>query len=124
MRIRIVVSERGTLRGFDADGHAGTDGAGRNLACAAATMLLRTTARACVARGVAVGGGAPSPGLMSLSVAAPDDADAQWLAGVGDMLLRGVNDLQAEFPGEFDVRVDVREDEHGQEKGRSSKERS
>jgi len=43
---------------------------------------------------------------------------------VTDFLLRGVKDLQDEFPENFFVQVNVTEDEHGSEKRRSGKERS
>jgi uncharacterized protein YsxB (DUF464 family) len=124
MRIHIVVSPDGALRGFDAEGHAGTDVAGANVACAAATGLLRTTARLCAGRDLVAGGGAKAPGHMSLAVAVAPAADKAWLAGVTDFLLRGVKDLRDEFPEDFVVQVNVTEDDHGSEKGRSGKERA
>jgi uncharacterized protein len=124
MRILIVVSPDGALRSFAAEGHAGRDVAGKNVACAAATVLLRTTARLCAGKGLAAAGRAKAPGHMSLAVSEPGAADAAWLAGVTDFLLRGVQDLRDEFPEDFVVQVNVTEDEYGSEKGRSGKERS
>ena len=119
MRIRIAVSSDGSLRGFEADGHAGADAAGRNVACAAATVLLRTTARLCAGRGIVASGQSPAPGRMSCVISPARTGDGDWLEGVTDFLLRGVKDLQDEFPAEFVVQVNVTEDDHGSEKGRS-----
>jgi len=124
MRILIGVSPDGALKGFEAEGHAGLDVAGKNIACAAATTLLRTTARLCAGRGLIADGRATRPGSMSLVVSFVKSADAEWLRGVTDFLLRGVKDLQDEFPENFFVQVNVTEDEHGSEKRRSGKERS
>lgn len=124
MRIRVVVSPEGALKSFEAEGHAGEDAAGTNIACAAATTLLRTTARLCAGRGLVAGGRATQPGFMSLTLRPVEPAESAWLKGVTDFLLRGVKDLQDEFPEDFIVQVTMTEDEHGSEKGRSGKERS
>jgi uncharacterized protein YsxB (DUF464 family) len=98
------------LRGFDADGHAGTEGAGRNLACAAATTLLRTAGRLCEQRGFAAAGGAAEPGTMTLLLGEDAaEADAGWLKGLTDFLLRGLKDLAQEFPREILVRTETTE---------------
>jgi len=106
LSIHVSLSPGGLLRGFEARGHAGRAPAGRNLACAAATVLLRSTARACVARGLATGGGAREPGDLRLSVAPVPEPERGWLRGVTDVLLRGVDDLQRDYPGEILVELD------------------
>ncbi len=60
-------------------------------------------------RGLAVEGGAGSPGEMRLVVSPGADAGSGWLRGVTDFLLRGVNDLQDEFPKEIVLRVEMTE---------------
>ncbi len=103
------MSPDGLLRRLEAEGHAGVKAAGGNIACAAVSMLLRTAGRVCAQRGLAVEGGAESPGEMRLVVPPGADADTGWLRGVTDFLLRGVNDLKDEFPKEIVLRVEMTE---------------
>lgn len=110
MTVRILVSRDGLLKMFDADGHAGADPRGGNLACASATTLLRTAARLCVARGMAVEGGAAARGAMRCVVQVRRDEDAGWLRGATDFLLRGLQDLREEFPGAVFVTVEMTEE--------------
>jgi len=83
---------------------------GANPACAAATVLLRTTGRACAARGAALEGAAEEPGRMRLTLAARAEDDPGWLRGITDFLLRGMKDLQDEFPREIVLRIETTED--------------
>ena len=109
MRISLVVSPDGLLRRFEAEGHAGTKAAGSNIACAAVTLLLRTAGRLCAERGLAVEGGAGSPGEMRLVVSPESATGSGWLQGVTDFLLRGVSDLKEEFPREIVLQVEMTE---------------
>ena len=109
MRIFLAVSPDGLLRRFEAEGHAGTNMAGSNIACAAVTILLRTAGRVCTQRGLAVEGGAGGPGEMRLVVSPETGAGSGWLRGVTDFLLRGVHDLKDEFPKEIVLRVEMTE---------------
>ena len=102
------MSPDGLLRRFEAEGHAGMTAAGRNIACAAVSVLLRTAGRVCVQRGLAVEGGAGKPGEMRL-VVSPGSDSSGWLRGVTDFLLRGVTDLKDEFPKEVVLRVEMTE---------------
>ncbi len=122
LRVLIEVSARGLLRRFEAAGHAGAD-PGRNVACAAATVLLRTAGRECAARGLAAGGGAPGRGEMSLEVADGRQGEDPWLKGVTDFLVRGMSDLAREYPEQIALRVETTEVVHGTQEGRSSEER-
>ncbi len=109
LRIRVILSPQGGMRGFAAEGHAGTPAAGSNTACAAATSLLRTAAGLCADRGLVEAGGAPSPGNMGMRLLPALDRDEAWLRGVTDFLLRGLNDLAREFPREILVRTEQTE---------------
>lgn len=104
-----MLSPRGILRGFDADGHAGADEVGRNIACAAATSLLRTAGKLCAERALVKAGGASAPGEMRLVLQAAANADDGWLKGMTDFLLRGLKDLAQEFPREIVVRTETTE---------------
>jgi uncharacterized protein YsxB (DUF464 family) len=105
-----VVSPDGLLRGFEAEGHAGVATRGSNIACAAATALLRTAAGLCAGRGLVRSGSAEAPGRLLCELVAPSPAARDWLSGVSDYLIKGVSDLRDEFPGEIAVRVERTED--------------
>ncbi len=107
--IRLEVTPRGSLRRFEAEGHAGDAPAGSNLACAAATSLLRTAGRLCADRGLVSAGGAEAPGTMRMTIGTAPDGDEPWLKGVTDFLLQGLNDLAREFPHEILVRTETTE---------------
>ncbi len=90
----------GTLAAVRASGHAGGEPAGTNIACAAATVLLRTAAGLLAVAGAAEGA-ADRPGEMRFTVAPPRSGDgggAAWMRGVSDFLLQGLRDLQRERP--------------------------
>jgi len=109
LRILLELSKDKLLRRFEAKGHAGAD-PGRNLACAAATVLLRTAGRACTARGIVAGGSAAKPGEMEMVLKDPDGDEEQWLRGVTDFLVRGMSDLQREHPDQIALHVETMED--------------
>ena len=95
------------MKSFSAIGHAGGKKAGENIPCAAATALLRTAARLLASvDGLLENGSADEPGQMSLAVSASADRHGQWLAGVTDFLLKGLNDLAREYPREIFIRID------------------
>jgi uncharacterized protein YsxB (DUF464 family) len=105
MRVRVLLSADGALRRFEAHGHAGS-AAGANIPCAAVTTLLRTAGRLCIEHGIAEGGGAEKPGEMALIVSSGAPGEQGWLRGMSDFLMRGLKDLQAEFPAEIALRVE------------------
>lgn len=103
------MSQDGLLLRFEADGHPGNEPRGRNIACAAATTLLRTAGKLCAERALVREGGAGKPGELRLVVAPVPDGERAWLKGVTDFLLKGVKDLQDEFPREIRLLLEVRE---------------
>ncbi len=103
----ILLSSDGLLQSFEARGHAGAGARGANLACAGATALLRTAGRVCAEKGIVVEAGAEERGAMRCVVRPRGGADGEWLRGVTGFLLRGLRDLQDEFPGT--LRMDVNE---------------
>ena len=109
VRVLIALSPDGLMRRFEAEGHAGAAARGNNIACAAVTTLLRTAGRLCAERGIAVAGGAGESGEMRLILSAAGAPEGGWLRGVTDFLLRGVKDLQDEFPKEIALRVEMME---------------
>ena len=109
LHVRLELSKEGLLKRFDAQGHAGDD-LGKNVVCAAATVLLRTAGRECLARGIVAGGNAARPGEMAMVLRDTGDDRGGWLRGVTDFLLRGMSDLQKEFPEKVALRVETTED--------------
>ncbi len=108
MRLGVTVglSADGCLGSFRASGHAGGAREGVSIPCAAVTTLLRTAARTLSAFDCLVLlGEADSPGEMRLEIAPDGRADPRWLQGVTDFLLRGLSDLEAEYPGEIAVHI-------------------
>jgi uncharacterized protein YsxB (DUF464 family) len=108
LRIELEFRSDGTLARVHASGHAGDDPAGANIACAAATSLLRTAGSLLAAAGSAAGF-ADRPGEMAFNVAPPRDAPGgagtAWLRGVSDFLLQGLRDLQTERPAAIALTV-------------------
>ncbi len=81
------------------------------MACAGATALLRTAGRVCAEKGIVAQAGAEERGAMRCIVRPGGDADGEWLRGVTGFLLRGLRDLQEEFPGT--LSMDVNEEPPG-----------
>jgi len=80
-----------------------------NIACAAATSLLRTAGKLCAERALVKTGGAEAPDRMRLLLAPVAETDDGWLGGMTDFLLRGLKDLAQEFPREIVVRTETTE---------------
>jgi uncharacterized protein YsxB (DUF464 family) len=100
------VDHRGGLKGFSVSGHAGTGPRGEDLVCAAVSALFRTAARVLQLQpDIDVRGGASEDGKMELRLDRVPRGRGQWLAGLTDFLVRGVQDLREENPGAISVRV-------------------
>ena len=109
LHVRLELSKDGLLKRFDAQGHAGDD-LGKNVACAAATVLLRTAGRECAARGIVARGNAARPGEMAMVLKDRGEDRGEWLRGVTDFLVRGMSDLEREFPDRVVLCVETTED--------------
>lgn len=107
LTVRLSFWPDGALKSAKADGHAGDRRAGANLACAAATVLLRTAYETAAGyEGVTVKGGAPTPGSLSFEIGRYPSAMAERLRGVGDFLTVGLSSVDREYPGLIDVLVE------------------
>ena len=56
-------------------------------------------------RDLRIRGSAPEAGRMELEIEELPDARRQWLAGLSELLIRGVRDLAEENPGAVVVQV-------------------
>jgi len=100
IEVRASVGVEGVLRRVESTGHAGTDVRGKDLVCAAASVLLRTAYEAMAQiDGVKIEGAAPEPGSLWFSVRDFRPEDAERLKGIGDFLLTGLSGLEREQPG-------------------------
>lgn len=105
--VRISADAEGLLRSASAEGHAGFAPSGSNIACAAATVLLRTAYETLAQyEGVDMAGEAPSPGHLTFRVRRYAPEAAERLRGVGDFLLTGLSSIEREFPAKVRVILD------------------
>ncbi len=114
--MEIARAANGSLKRLTAKGHAVAGPLGGNIVCAAASVLIRSSARVLETEpGIQLSGGADARGefLVEVESVAPDRVD--WVCGVTDFLLRGLADLAADYPREVQIRIDAREGEkaHG-----------
>jgi len=103
--VRAVVADGNVVR-LRSNGHAARSHKGQNLACGAATVLLRTAARLFTEHeGMRCRGSLPAEGSLELEVEITDPASQGFAAGVSAFVLKGLADLSAEYPGEFDIEI-------------------
>lgn len=106
VRVAVELFPDGCLASFRAQGHSGSGIFGANPACAAVTQMLRTAARLLYSvDGLVMDGAADSPGEMRLAISREANTSRDWLHGMTDFLLRGLRDLEAEFPREISLSV-------------------
>jgi uncharacterized protein YsxB (DUF464 family) len=107
MEVKVSFDSDGILCRVEAKGHAGSEPAGSNPACAAATVLLRTAYETLSSTpGVQASGEAPSPGLLHFTVKHYPAGLVQRLRGIGDFLLVGLSSVEREYPGKINVIID------------------
>lgn len=107
IEVRACLGADGVLRRVDSSGHAGTGSAGRDLVCAAVSVLLRTAYEVLAqVPGTRVEGSAPEPGSLWFSLRDYPPGDADRLRGIGDFLLTGLSGLEREYPGALKLTME------------------
>ena len=97
--ISVLLVRREGFLACEALGHALFDKNGRDIVCAAATVLLRTAALTLDGRlGVAFDGKAPNKGSLSFEARADNDSAKLELKFAADFLQKGFESLVKEFP--------------------------
>jgi uncharacterized protein YsxB (DUF464 family) len=92
------VDEAGLLKSCRVSGHAGAGKRGRDLVCAAVSVLARTALKTLSGReGVMVRGGAPERGLFWIETDF-SGGGGDFLAGAGAFLLEGLASVAEEYP--------------------------
>lgn len=96
----------GIIRKVTATGHAASLAKGNNIACAAVTILLRTAVRLFEGtEGVTIRAGVEKRGSLVFAILDVRHGCEQYAKAVGDFLLVGLEDVQAEFPDECVVTI-------------------
>lgn len=99
----------GCLAAVRATGHAGWGKRGEDIVCAAAAALVRTAGRLLEAEpGLQAAGEAPFPGRVSLSLEKPPEERRERVRGITDFLVRGLLDLESEYPDNIAVEIGQR----------------
>ena len=107
IRVIIRLGHHGCLEGFSVSGHSGTGKRGEDLVCAAVTVLFRTAARALQLQpGFGVQGDASESGKMELRIGTVPAQRREWLVGLTDFLIRGIEDLREENPKAIQLEFD------------------
>jgi uncharacterized protein YsxB (DUF464 family) len=106
IRARLVLDKKGTIRRFEATGHAGTGAPGFDLACAAFSALARSSYRALEALGgIELKGDAAEPGTLHYEVLG-SGAETERAAGIADFLVVGLSDLARDFPRALSIEIE------------------
>lgn len=107
MLVTLAIGPDGVLRRAKALGHAGSETAGSNPACAAVTVLLRSCFETVAQQdGLRPSGQAPSPGELEFSVGLYPPEAAERLRGITEFLLTGVSGVEREYPGKVHLIVE------------------
>lgn len=100
IHIGLLRDDIGCLAHLRSEGHA-AGAPGANIVCAAVSALLRSVARVLESRGsIVVSGEAPTEGVLEITIERYDAGDSGYLLGVTDVLVRGLEDLAREAPGQ------------------------
>jgi uncharacterized protein YsxB (DUF464 family) len=94
-------TERGMIRFLESSGHGAVNStvAGVSISCAAVSTLIRSLGVLLeTSDKVVIGVEKFSPGEVRLRVEHVDESAEEWLRGLTDMLARGLEDVQKDFP--------------------------
>ncbi len=112
--VRVTLEADGSLKAAEAGGHAGTELRGGNIACAAVTVLLRTTLGVLASAGDAdpdsalfVDATTPGRGFLAFRITGRSGADKPVLRYAARFLLEGIASLEREFPAEVKLLAET-----------------
>jgi uncharacterized protein YsxB (DUF464 family) len=106
IRIDIKQDERGCIRSCYVEGHSFLTRPGEDILCAAVTVLLRTVHRVLYSdKGVGFKGSDPESGKMSFIMKWIPEIKVSRMQGISDYLIRGLKDLEAEYPDRLKVSI-------------------
>jgi len=103
----VVLDTEGRIVRFEASGHGGTAPAGRDIVCAAFTVLARTAYETLAALpGVEIAGEAPEPGVLRFAVRRVSEESGGQALGISNFLLTGISGLEREYPGQVGLKIE------------------
>ncbi|MBN2535599.1 MAG: ribosomal-processing cysteine protease Prp [Spirochaetales bacterium] len=106
INIDIKQDERGCIRKCNVEGHSFLAKPGTDILCAGVTVLLRTIHRVLyVDKGVGFKGSDPESGKMSFTLKWIPEVKINRMQGISDYLVRGLKDLEAEYPERLKVII-------------------
>lgn len=107
IQISLRLSPEGEVIELKAEGHA-EKRKGFSFPCGLVSYLTRTFLRSLASReGIDVTGTARQPGELYCEVRFVPDEDVSWYRGAGDMLIKGLKDISAEYPGDVRLTISV-----------------
>ncbi len=107
IRVVLDVDADGGLRRLEARGHALVSKGQSSLVCGAVSATLRSVAGLLLdTPGIDTAGEAPEPGLLTLSVDGVAPNRKEFLAGMTALLVRSLEDVAGEEPGEVSLKID------------------
>ncbi|MDR2484865.1 MAG: ribosomal-processing cysteine protease Prp [Treponema sp.] len=99
IEIDAVFDERGVLMSCKVSGHATAGHKGRDIVCAAVSVLARTAMRVLSGReGILVRGGAPQEGVFWMEMDYTTEEGGKFLFAVGNFLMEGLGSVSADYP--------------------------
>jgi uncharacterized protein YsxB (DUF464 family) len=107
IRARLVLDPDGRPLRFEAEGHSELGAKGRNILCAAFTVLARSAFEALSGLpGASVEGSAPARGMLHFTVRHLPPEAGERAAGIAEFLLAGISGLEREYPGEVGLTIE------------------
>ncbi|MCX7655866.1 MAG: ribosomal-processing cysteine protease Prp [Treponemataceae bacterium] len=104
--VTVVLDSAGLLRHCQVKGHAGSGQLGKDVVCAAVSVLSRTALRVLVDRaGLFVQGDAPERGDLWFSVELREQGDRPFLEALTTFLLEGFRSVSQEYPAYCIVHI-------------------
>ena len=97
----------GVLLAFESTGHGAIDNpeAGVSISCAVVSAFVRSMGMLLERRNDIVARVESfQPGAVSIKIVQVDAGAEDWLRGITDMLIRGLEDLQQDFPDQLEFR--------------------
>jgi uncharacterized protein YsxB (DUF464 family) len=107
VRVGVSLDGAGLLTSCRVEGHAGWGRRGRDLVCAAVSVLARSALRTLTGRkGISVRGAAPERGLLWIEVEYEAEA-RDFLAAVGTFLVEGLQSVSEAYPDCCSITIEA-----------------
>ncbi len=106
IRVKIDISEHGCIAGCSSSGHSSHSFQGNKSVCTAVSTLVRTLSRMLfIESDIRIEGNAPGEGSLFFTILHVPETRTEWLKGVSDFFIRGIEDLQSEYPDDVYMEI-------------------